>query len=1218
MKKALPISFFLLYSFATVICQEPELVVPTGHSNSFGHFYFSPDGNRAATTAFKSKIVAVWDVKSGKLITTFTDTLAFWGFTNARFSADGSKLITYGGENMLWDIEKKKFIGYLSGYSDEEYTGEENEKNSYTLSPDGKAVIYSRDSCIYFVTPGTNAIIKKLDNRQLIESFSISGNGDYLLSRSGNETLLWDTRSNTVVKRLEKGRYYFAGAGQLIFSLQQGKLRLLDTKTGTEKQALLTGDADTVLLSSDAKNILVLYYKTGNVRFYSAENGSLLYEWKNCRDAWFYPDDKSIIITRQISGKKSIAGESISPFQVEVWNSHTLQVQNIQKSKNYEFVSPKGDRAAVITDTDVKIYHVKTGNLLRQWNWHGHIPLYEFITSRSGSRMFTCGDYINVWDSDKGQMIASSRLGYDAGGFEEQPLFILSDNEQYFAAVKKDKWQVYNTGDGSQVMQAVIKGATISSASFSNDGRQFCIITLAANGSGHATIVDLQAKKMIKKFPCAAKGQLQAAWAPGDSLLVFSDDELNTTEIRSAKNFQLKKKLPGIFRGESNKETGRLITTTADKRLSYCWNIETLTLQQKADGVLHISADGKKGVTNAGLIINLADGTVLAKLQGIDEMYLWDNETTAGLLIDYPRFNSDGNKITATLVSLGSSGSFPSADVWDAASGRKLYQFDSTANANEYLSKSGKKILLVPADGDSDMRILDTETGNITLLNQSREGSRTLNGVFTADDKFLFTSGGQAMKKWDVTTGRLLYTFFPVDSNSYITQIPSGYYSCSPGAAKLLHYIKGLQVISFQQLDIRYNRPDKVLEYIRYPDTSLINAYRKAWQKRVVKTRVDTSYFRHSYSVPEADFYNRYETGDEQISEKITLRIRAFDSVAFLDRFNIWINEVPLWGRKGLSLLSRNVKEFDTTITLSLTIGENILETSVTNIYGVESFRSPLTVTLRPPASAKSPEKIYFIGIGINRFQQAAFNLSWSVKDIRNLAASLKKKYGANCYIDTLFDEQVTFSSITALKEKLYATSINDKVIIAYSGHGLLSKDLDYYLSTYNVNFGNPEENGLPYDELENLLDNIPARKKLMLIDACHSGEVDKEEMMVMNKTADSLGLSKGIIIDQPQQQQHVGLKNSFELMQSLFVNVGKSTGATIISAAAGNQFALERGDLKNGVFTYSILEAMNKYPSMKISELKRIVGDRVQQLTNGLQKPTSRNENSSVDWKLW
>ena len=99
---------------------------------------------------------------------------------------------------------------------------------------------------------------------------------------------------------------------------------------------------------------------------------------------------------------------------------------------------------------------------------------------------------------------------------------------------------------------------------------------------------------------------------------------------------------------------------------------------------------------------------------------------------------------------------------------------------------------------------------------------------------------------------------------------------------------------------------------------------------------------------------------------------------------------------------------------------------------------------------------------------------------------------------------------------------------------------------------------------------------------------------------------------------QKLGLKNSFELMQNLFVNVGKSTGATIISAAAGTEFALENGNLKNGVFTYCIMEAMDKYPTMKVSELKKTVGARVQELTKGMQKPTSRNEAIAVDWNVW
>ena len=71
---------------------------------------------------------------------------------------------------------------------------------------------------------------------------------------------------------------------------------------------------------------------------------------------------------------------------------------------------------------------------------------------------------------------------------------------------------------------------------------------------------------------------------------------------------------------------------------------------------------------------------------------------------------------------------------------------------------------------------------------------------------------------------------------------------------------------------------------------------------------------------------------------------------------------------------------------------------------------------------------------------------------------------------------------------ELLKTSVNDKVIISLSGHGLLSKDLDFYYATYDIDFYHPEHNGLLYDDLENLLEEIPARNKLLLVNACHRG----------------------------------------------------------------------------------------------------------------------------------
>ncbi|MGB2704243.1 MAG: caspase family protein [Chitinophagaceae bacterium] len=539
---------------------------------------------------------------------------------------------------------------------------------------------------------------------------------------------------------------------------------------------------------------------------------------------------------------------------------------------------------------------------------------------------------------------------------------------------------------------------------------------------------------------------------------------------------------------------------------------------------------------------------------------------------------------------------------------------DSTVTQYEYFFKEFLSGNILGAAGE---KLKTIEIDSFKIRHEGLNNSSMINYIGSAHTKnIIYTYGyDNIIRFWDIQQEKHLYSFIPIDSSDFIITVPAGYYQTTRNASKLLHYVtKDLKVITFEQLDVKYNRPDKVLEAIGNTDTALIKSYRKAWEKRIKKLGIDTTAFRDGYSVPEADFANRDAIEFEQRTGTLQLHIKGIDSTYKLDRFNIWVNEAPLFGQRGVNIKRRNSNNLDTTITIQLSQGENRIETSITNVNGTESYRMPLYVNYT--SAVKQREMIRFIGIGIDKFSESQYNLQYSTKDIRDLAQKLKERYNDSIIIDTLFNEDVTTQKVKALKQKLLQTTENDKVIVSYSGHGMLSKEYDYYLSTYSVNFNKPEENGLPYDELENLLDSIPARKKLMLIDACHSGEVDKEDLVTLNATSDSL--IKGLKPVAYKKEGHLGLKNSFELMQSLFVNVGKSTGATIISAAAGTQFALERNDLKNGVFTYSILEAMQNNPAMKISELKSIVGKRVEELTKGLQKPTSRNETIAVDWRVW
>ncbi len=56
---------------------------------------------------------------------------------------------------------------------------------------------------------------------------------------------------------------------------------------------------------------------------------------------------------------------------------------------------------------------------------------------------------------------------------------------------------------------------------------------------------------------------------------------------------------------------------------------------------------------------------------------------------------------------------------------------------------------------------------------------------------------------------------------------------------------------------------------------------------------------------------------------------------------------------------------------------------------------------------------------------------------------------------------------------------------------------------------------------------------------------------------------------------------------------------------------------ITNGAFTYSILECLkqNEGKELKVNALKQYTEKRVEEITNGKQKRTSRQETMEIDW---
>ena len=81
-----------------------------------------------------------------------------------------------------------------------------------------------------------------------------------------------------------------------------------------------------------------------------------------------------------------------------------------------------------------------------------------------------------------------------------------------------------------------------------------------------------------------------------------------------------------------------------------------------------------------------------------------------------------------------------------------------------------------------------------------------------------------------------------------------------------------------------------------------------------------------------------------------------------------------------------------------------------------------------------------------------------------------KDKYN-EVKVTKLLNKDVTKENIQKIKDLLMQSKVDDEVIIFIAGHGLLTKEFDYYFATSDIDFSNPQLRGVTFEEIENLFD---------------------------------------------------------------------------------------------------------------------------------------------------
>jgi hypothetical protein len=344
------------------------------------------------------------------------------------------------------------------------------------------------------------------------------------------------------------------------------------------------------------------------------------------------------------------------------------------------------------------------------------------------------------------------------------------------------------------------------------------------------------------------------------------------------------------------------------------------------------------------------------------------------------------------------------------------------------------------------------------------------------------------------------------------------------------------------------------------------------------------------------------------------------------------VNGVPLLTTpESKRLQGRRVRR---THAITLAPGENVVEVSSFNTRGVESPRAALTLI---SDASKGQEALYFVGLGVSDYADPGVqDLSFAHQDIEDVHQWFQKNHEASgfaWYVSVLLtEEEGVRAGLEAARRALSKATEADTVVVMVSGHGTYTRGEDprYVFLGHDTKLSDLEGTAITLESLEDLLVNTKARRRLVLMDTCQSGDLPDARLVAvtsapsgsrgMRARAFSVGLTSAT-----SARSESDAKPREWLYERRFINrdLAWRTGAMVLSSSTGFESSWEDPSWRNGAFTEALLEALdgagdtdgNRWVSVR--ELDTFVRRRVPELTENRQHPTLDRDNPALNLSL-
>lgn len=544
---------------------------------------------------------------------------------------------------------------------------------------------------------------------------------------------------------------------------------------------------------------------------------------------------------------------------------------------------------------------------------------------------------------------------------------------------------------------------------------------------------------------------------------------------------------------------------------------------------------------------------------------------------------------------------------------------DYSADGRMLISGGGNNSV---AEADNSIICWDVESGE-QICQFKDHSAEILKVICDKEKKQVYSASVDgAIKLSDFGSCELIATYHAIGDKEFMIYTPDNYYIASRSALRGVAFRLDGKLVPFEQFDIHLNRPDIVAKRIGKSSERLINAYHYLYKKRLRKLNLDEGSLKLDFKLPKLINETKYDLVTTEGVQK--LWVKAWDDDYNITQINIYVNDVPIFGEEGYRL-SEPVKSYRGEFEVPLINGVNKILISCRNSNGVESLYENIEIIRNG-----EPEKhdLYLVAIGVSDYKDDRFNLKYPTKDAKDMINKFmeSRELYKSIHTKSLLNEEVTIENIIGLGDFFSGCSHEDMAIIFIAGHGVLNVDYDYFFGTYDMDFDQPESRGLPYDKISGLLNKIRAYQKLLIMDTCHSGELDKEEI----ETGPEVELEEGDVefrgvASGVRKKEGIGFENSLKITEDLFSDIRKGSGATVVSSAGGAEFAMESDEWNNGLFTYAFLHGLtnnaantNKDQYIQLSEIREYVNQTVTKLSGGKQIPSAREENISRDYIIF